>query len=123
LEYEVLKPNYVFLIYFHLFNKEGIEVFLSLENDPSWIDRPRPVGHYVSTSCIPGNFLSEGILYVSPSIRTLNPDVRRLRVDDAVAFQVIDSLDGDSARVNYISNLGGVVRPLLKWETQLSRKE
>jgi lipopolysaccharide transport system ATP-binding protein len=119
MEYEVLNPNYIFLVYYHLFNSDGIEIFESIENDPSWIDRHRPVGHYVSTSCIPGNFLSEGLMFVSPSIRTLNPEIRRLRVNDAVAFQVIDSLDGDSARVNYIGNLGGVVRPLLKWETQL----
>ena len=118
IEYEVLKPDYIFLVYYHLFNSDGIRIFESIENDPSWIDRPRPAGHYVSTSCIPGNFLSEGLMFVSPSIRTLNPEIRRLRVNDAVAFQVIDSLDGDSARVNYIGNLGGVVRPLLKWETQ-----
>jgi len=118
MEYEVLKPDYIFLVYYHLFNSDGIQLFESIENHPSWINRPRPAGRYVSTSCIPGNFLSEGLMFVSPSIRTLNPEIRRLRVNDAVAFQVIDSLDGDSARVNYIGNLGGVVRPLLKWETQ-----
>lgn len=123
MEYEVLKPNYIFLVHYHLFNSDGIQLFESIENDPSWIECPRPVGHYVSTSCIPGNFLSEGILFVSPSIRTLNPEIRRLRVNDAVAFQVIDSLDGNSARVNYIGDLGGVVRPLLKWETQFSPNE
>jgi len=123
MEYEVFKPNYILLVYYHLFNVDGIEIFETIENDPSWIDRPRQVGHYVSTSCIPGNFLSEGILFISPSIRTLNPEIRRLRVNDAVAFQVIDSLDGDSARANYIGNLGGVVRPLLKWETQFCSKK
>jgi hypothetical protein len=41
-------------------------------------------------------------------------------VDDAVAFQVIDSLDGNSARVDYIGNLSGVVRPFLKWKTEFS---
>ncbi|MDQ7788256.1 MAG: ABC transporter ATP-binding protein [Thermodesulfovibrionales bacterium] len=118
MEYEVLKPDFIFLVYYHVFNSDGIRIFESIENDPSWIDRPRPAGHYVSTSCIPGNFLSEGVLFISPSIRTLNPEIRRLRVNDAVAFQVIDSLDGDSARVTYIGNLGGVVRPLLKWKTR-----
>jgi len=123
MEYEVLKPNYVFLVYYHLFNSDGIRIFESIENDSSWIERPRPVGHYISTCCIPGNFLSEGIMFVSPAIRTLNPEIRRFRVNDAVAFQVIDNLDGNSARVNYIGDVGGVVRPLLKWETQLSQKE
>jgi lipopolysaccharide transport system ATP-binding protein len=120
LEYEVLKPNFVLLVYYHLFNGDGVEIFETIENDPAWIDRPRPAGRYISSSRIPGNLLSEGMFYVTPSIRTLNPEIRRLKANDAVAFQVIDSLDGDSARVNYIGNLGGVVRPLLKWETRLS---
>jgi lipopolysaccharide transport system ATP-binding protein len=118
LEYDVLKPDYLFLVYYYLVNSDGIWVFQSFENDSSFIECPRPVGHYISTCCIPGNFLSEGLMFVSPAIRTLNPEIRRLRVNDAVAFQVIDSLDGDSARVNYIGDLGGAVRPLLKWETR-----
>jgi lipopolysaccharide transport system ATP-binding protein len=122
LEYEVLQPNYVFLVYYHLINSDGLELFETIENDASWMDRPRPVGRYLSTCCIPGNLLSEGILYVSPAIRTLNPEIRRLRVNDAVAFHVIDSLDGDSARGTYMSNLGGVVRPLLKWETHFTKQ-
>jgi lipopolysaccharide transport system ATP-binding protein len=36
---------------------------------------------------------------------------------DAVAFQVIDSLDGNSARGDYAGPMPGVVRPLLKWST------
>jgi lipopolysaccharide transport system ATP-binding protein len=34
-----------------------------------------------------------------------------------VAFQVIDSLDGDSARGDYAGPFPGVVRPLLQWTT------
>ena len=120
LEYDVLQPGYIFLVYYYLVNTDGIWVFQSFENDPSWREHPRPVGHYKSTCYIPGNFLSEGIMFVSPAIRTLNPEIRRLRVNDAVAFQVLDNLDGDSARLNYIGDLGGAVRPLLKWETQYS---
>ena len=34
---------------------------------------------------------------------------------DAVAFQVIDKLEGDSARGDYAGPYPGVVRPMLKW--------
>ena len=37
---------------------------------------------------------------------------------DAVAFQVVDSTDGDSSRGDYAGHLPGVVRPLLNWETK-----
>jgi lipopolysaccharide transport system ATP-binding protein len=40
-------------------------------------------------------------------------------VRQAVAFHVIDSCDGDSARGDYAGPLPGVVRPMLKWDTVL----
>ena len=36
---------------------------------------------------------------------------------DAVAFHVIDSLDGDSARGDFAGPMPGFVRPLLRWDT------
>ena len=39
---------------------------------------------------------------------------------NAVAFQVCDPLEGNSARGDWTDEWGGVVRPLLKWETQYS---
>jgi hypothetical protein len=38
---------------------------------------------------------------------------------DAIAFQVHDKLEGDSARGNHVGAYYGVVRPILKWETEL----
>ena len=38
------------------------------------------------------------------------------RVDEAIAFQVVDLMDGDSARGDYAQNLRGIVRPKLDWE-------
>jgi lipopolysaccharide transport system ATP-binding protein len=105
------------MIYFHVVNDEGVEVFLSIDNDNTWRNQPRPSGRYVSTATIPGNLMSEGIFFISVGIRTLNPNIRHLRVDDAVAFHVLDSLDGDSARGDYAGSVNGIVRPLLKWET------
>lgn len=121
MEYEVLQPGHLFMIYFHVVNDEGVKVFTSLDNDHTWRMRPRPAGSYVSTTWIPGNLMSEGIFFVTPGIRTMNPNIPRLRVADAVAFQVIDSLDGDSARADFTGDLPGIVRPLLKWETQFNR--
>ncbi|RJR20785.1 MAG: ATP-binding cassette domain-containing protein [Nitrospiraceae bacterium] len=118
IEYDVLQSGYVFMIYFHVVNDEGVEVFLSIDNDNAWRDKPRPAGRYLSTSWIPGNLMSEGIFFISPGIRTLNPNIRRLKAEDAVAFQIIDSQDGDTARAGFTGNIAGIVRPLLKWETE-----
>ena len=37
---------------------------------------------------------------------------------DVVAFQVTDSVEGDSAKGDYVGQWGGAVRPLLSWRTQ-----
>jgi lipopolysaccharide transport system ATP-binding protein len=53
----------------------------------------------------------------------MDPIVVHFYEADAVAFQVIDSLDGDSARGDYAGHLPGVVRPLLNWTTQFNPAE
>jgi lipopolysaccharide transport system ATP-binding protein len=117
MEYIVLKPGFGFMIYFHVVDENGIEAFTTIENDPAWRGRQRPVGHYVSSAEIPGNFLSEGAYFVGAALRTWNPMVRRFSSHDHIAFHVVDSLEGDSARVDFTGNMSGVVRPMLKWDT------
>jgi len=120
MEYQVLKPGHVLVPNYHFFNEEGVCVFVASDLDPEWHRKPRLVGRYISTAWIPGNFLSEGRLTVGAAISTMD----RLRVHfyepDAVAFQVVDSLDGDSARGDYAGAMPGVVRPLLRCTTQFS---
>lgn len=117
MEYEVLTPGYVLLPNYQFFNEEGICVFLAGDLDPAWRRQPRPAGRYVSTAWIPGNFLSEGSLIVGAAVSTMDPVTVHFHERDAVAFQVVDSLDGDSARGDYAGHMPGVVRPLLRWTT------
>jgi len=120
MEYEVFKGGSVLLPVFAFDNKDGLRVFVTVDQDPTWRRRPRPEGSYVSTVHIPGNLLAEGILFVTCTLLTLNPDSVQFMERIAVAFQVIDSLEGDSARGDYARNIPGVVRPMLKWTTQFS---
>jgi lipopolysaccharide transport system ATP-binding protein len=118
MEYEVVKPGYVLLPHYALYNTEGVMVFVAVDQDPAWRRRPRPMGRYVSTGWIPGNLLAEGRMIVAAFMRTLKPDTLHYRAPDAVAFQVIDDLDDDTARGDYARSIPGVVRPLLKWCTK-----
>jgi lipopolysaccharide transport system ATP-binding protein len=120
MEYHVLKPGYVLLPHYHLYNEDGIHVFTALDQDSTWRKRERPEGIYTSTVWIPGNFLAEGMLFVEVALVALNPNQRQFSEREAVAFQVIDTLDGDSARGDWAGRMGGVVRPLLKWDTRFS---
>jgi lipopolysaccharide transport system ATP-binding protein len=120
IEYEVLKSGYVLLPNQTVFNDEGVNIFQVHDTDPAWKSRPRPAGRYVSTVWIPGNFLSDGMLFVSSGMGTLNPPIRQFYERDAVAFNVIDNLADGGARGDWPGIMGGLVRPLLKWDTQFT---
>jgi lipopolysaccharide transport system ATP-binding protein len=120
MEYDVLDSGHVLLPHYYLYNEEGVAVFGTVDQDPEWRSRPRSEGRYVSTAWIPGNLLAEGTIYVNCNLMTLNPNILQFLERHAVVFQVVDTLDGDSARGDFAGNLRGVVRPLLEWETSYS---
>jgi lipopolysaccharide transport system ATP-binding protein len=118
IEYQVLTSGYVLVPSCRFFNEEGIHLFTAFDSDPTWRLRPRPEGHYVSTAWIPGNLLAEGTIVVGAVVNTFNPPIVHVDESEAVAFQVIDSLEGDAARGDYAGQMRGVMRPLLQWTTQ-----
>ncbi len=117
IEYEVLKGGYKFLPHYHLFNEEGVQIISIHDVDPEW-RRPRPPGRYVSTAWIPGNMLSEGMVLVSAALIVIEPFMPQFYERNVVAFQVIDSMEGDTARGDWAGPMHGAVRPMLKWTTQ-----
>jgi lipopolysaccharide transport system ATP-binding protein len=118
MEYDVWKPGYRLMPFFSLSNEEGVIAFTSNDVDPEWRGRARPPGRYASAVWIPGNFLAEGTMFVTAGLRTINPDLKQFKEKDVVAFQVVDSLDGNSARGDSARRVRGVVRPLFKWTTE-----
>ncbi len=123
MEYEVLKGGYILLPHFALVKATGEFIFVTVDVDPAWRGRKRPAGHYKSTVSIPGNLLSEGMVFVQSNLRTLTPDTIQFWARDVVAFHIIDTLDGNSARGDYAGDIPGVVRPLLNWTTEHSKNE
>ena len=117
MEFDVLKSGHALVPNFHFFNEEGVCIFIARDHDPDWQQRVRPMGRFTTSAWIPGNFLSEGTVVVSVAVSTMDPVTVHYFERDAVAFQVIDSLDGDSARGDFAGPVPGVVRPLLKWST------
>ncbi len=117
--FEVLDGGFVLLPHFLLRNDEGVEVFLTVDADPEWRKKKRPKGTYVSTVWIPGNYLSEGSHYVTASMVALEPrSVALFDEDDIISFKVSDPMEGDESRGDWMHSLPGIVRPMLKWETE-----
>ena len=123
MEYEVVKPGYRLMPIFHFYNDESIHLFSAYDVDRTWRGRTRPVGRYISTVELPGNFLSEGSVFVGTCLETVAPAINQFEVSEAVVFQVTDTLDGDSARADYAGPIGGAIRPLLKWSTLQTKTE
>jgi lipopolysaccharide transport system ATP-binding protein len=118
MEYEVLEPGRVLVPNYHFFNEDGVCAFILHDFNSEWRRRTRPPGRYVSTAWIPGNFLAEGTLLVGAAVTSYQPMQVHFYERDAVAFQVTDSLEGDSTRGDYAGHLPGVVRPQFEWTTR-----
>lgn len=117
MEYDVLGGNEPMMPYYRLANDEGTVIFSTIDQDFRSHVEPRAPGRYVSTAWIPGNLLSEGTIYVTVAMRTKVRSYKPFIIGDAIAFNVIDTMEGDSARGDWAGVLDGAVRPKLDWTT------
>lgn len=117
--YDVNEAGHVLLPVVELCNEEGTEVFSTHDTNQEWRRRERPPGRYTSAVIVPGNLLAEGSLLAHVSVMSHFPaTILHLRETNAVAFQVVDTDEGNSARGDYVGPMPGVVRPLLEWTHQ-----
>jgi lipopolysaccharide transport system ATP-binding protein len=124
LVYDVLKPGHILVPNYHFYNEEQLLLFTVQEVGPEWRQRPRPVGQYVTSAWIPGNFLSEGGLTVDVAVSSHIPSAAvHVLAEDAVAFRINDSLEKDSARGDYTGPMPGVIRPLVEWATRFQAND
>jgi lipopolysaccharide transport system ATP-binding protein len=116
--YDVLAEGHALAPVVEFYNEEGTELFSTHDTAAEWRRRPRARGRYTSAVHIPGNLLAEGSLIAHVSLVTHHPStVLHAHERNVVAFQVVDSQAGDSARGDYLGPMPGVVRPLLHWTT------
>ena len=106
----------------HIYNDQGVCLFVAIDLDEKWRHEPRAKGVYTSTLWIPPNFLAEGMFFVTFALTSFRPLTVHFAEKDAIAFRVIDSLEGDSARGDYAGVLPGVIRPIFDWDTEFSGK-
>jgi len=97
---------------------------LSTANTPAanstpeeWFDQPHSVGLFRSTCTLPGNFLNEGLYYISVYIITLGPIVIHVDAPQLISFTVFDT--GVMREPGAGSHWDGVVRVRLPWGTEL----
>ncbi|HSS21916.1 MAG TPA: polysaccharide ABC transporter ATP-binding protein [Pyrinomonadaceae bacterium] len=119
LTYEVLEDDHTLVPVIEFYNEQGTELFSTHDTSANWRRRTRPRGTYKSTVWIPGNLLAEGSMIAHISIMSHFPaTILHAHEPNAIAFQVVDSPAGDSARGDYVGPMPGVLRPLLNWTTE-----
>ena len=121
--YKVLQEGKVLVPNIHFYNEQGVCLFVSQDLESKWRTDTRPRGIYITKILIPGNFLAEGTIFVTAAITTFQPLNVHFAERDAIAFNVIDNLEGDSTRGDYTGVLPGVVRPRFDWETDLQSEK
>jgi len=105
-----LEPN------FQLITEQGIVAFASSPTDKDgWHRRPSPIGLFRCKCYIPGDLLIAGQYRVILSIIKDSHYVI-YQQEDILAFDVQDAPD---LREAWYGEMVGVVRPLLKWTTEL----
>jgi lipopolysaccharide transport system ATP-binding protein len=123
MEYRVLQEGFAFDEFFRFYDESGLFLFVSYNNlNPTWRNRKRPGGLYRSVCCIPGNFLNGGNISVWAAVATIPQPLHALQID-AITFHVFDPGSG-GARSDYVVEWsGGVIRPMLEWETEYVSKK
>ena len=72
-------------------------------------------------SWIPGNFLAPGTIFVDVAIIAIDPIETQIWEPSIIAFQMMDTMEGDSARGDWAGPMSGAVRPAFEWTTEYER--
>jgi lipopolysaccharide transport system ATP-binding protein len=117
LEFDVLRESAPILpvLYFH--HESGGCAFTAVDLDPEWRLRTRPLGRFRTTAWLGGNELTEGRYTVAVALGSTQPGLTHCHENEAVGFQVMDTIDGDSARGDYSGTMPGMMRPRMNWST------
>ncbi|MGH7388992.1 MAG: ABC transporter ATP-binding protein [Candidatus Rokuibacteriota bacterium] len=118
--FDVLKAGRNVQPALHFLTPQGSVAFVAAYTDPTHLGEAPDTGRHRARAWIPSNLLNAGILYVELGLNTPDPLVRHCRVERALSFSVYERQDAmaGTARGLYAREFPGVVRPLLRWETE-----
>jgi lipopolysaccharide transport system ATP-binding protein len=119
MEFDVLRPNVVYPHFVVWHSEADTAAFTTMDVDPEWWNRKRPLGRYRAKVTLPENLLSEGMYRVVARLKAQGAS--KQFSEDVVGFLVIDPADGTTARGHWAGSVPGVVRPKLQWKTEYSR--
>jgi lipopolysaccharide transport system ATP-binding protein len=99
-----------------IFNEWGTEVLWTTDTTTPHHGKPREPGRYRCAVPFPRNVLSEGLMAVHISVTSLAPTRVHVSEPDAVHFQAMEIIDGNTSRGDYTEAIHSMLRPLLDWK-------
>ena len=118
-EYEVLVSELKFTHGLNLFNDKGVNIFNSHDVVSEVRKHKREVGRYKATVWIPENLLTDGTYIIGGALFSPNPFYVHIYRPEMLTFETFDNMNKKTSRGDYTgSDFGGVIRPLLNWETK-----
>lgn len=114
--FDVLAPQRRIEPALHFYNERGEVIFVVAFTDPTAPSAINEVGRHRAVVQVPGNFLNDGVHWVSVVLVTADPLVRHETVEKAISFSVFERVGSHRvARGRYARRFPGGVRPLLQW--------
>lgn len=112
--YEVIKAGKAKIPNLHLYTIKGDCVFVSAEHEDMKLTKQ---GVYKTVVWIPGNTLNVEVYSLSIALSTMTPVKTHFWVKDALILETTENMNN---RVNsYNQTIPGIIRPELRWETEL----
>jgi lipopolysaccharide transport system ATP-binding protein len=121
IQYEVLQEGNKFIHGASIYNEEENCIFSTHDVTSELKDAQREKGIYNAWVVVPANLLAEGRFFVSPALFKPSPLEIYAYEDRGLVFNVVDPMDGLSARGEYSQGFPGLVRPLLNWKAEKLR--
>jgi lipopolysaccharide transport system ATP-binding protein len=116
--YQVIEEGNKFHAAFNFYDRNGINIFDSHENNTINYYEIKKRGYYETTVWIPENLFAEGVILVGVAIVTHNPFQVHFHERDCIAFNMVDIQINSPTKGEYVGSLPGIIRPLMKWESK-----
>jgi lipopolysaccharide transport system ATP-binding protein len=117
LTYWLLKPGLETNVGYHLYNSQGILVFVAMDLHDPECATPKGEGIYKSVCEIPGGFLNQGNYWIDAAVSLAATNRPEVFVKGVAGFEVSD-VGPSEVRGRFVGPWSvGVLRPKLNWKT------
>lgn len=118
IDYEVLTDGILFTHGLNVHNEQHVNIFNSHDVTSDLRMQRRKRGKYKAIAWVPAHLLTEGMFTFSIALFSPSPLDIYLHLHDVLIAEVYTDFSQFSTRGDYTGDFGGLVRPLIQWESE-----